>query len=166
VQAIRLEQGPHYRVVNRRIEITPDLSLPDGILQVLQVREGLPVTGRLVARGKLTFQRFFRRYESLAALCRNVNQIRDELWQVYGLPNYVMTPAALEPYSVDLLSDMDRQIVESVSGLNTSLGQVCSRFLISRHMRKNYKAAKSKRRDLLKLDDQVGTMTAFSGRAE
>jgi|GEM_PF-4601533 len=167
LKALSLEPGRHYRLVERRLELPEGIPIPDGMRQILEVREGLPVTGRHVARGKLTFQRFFRRYRLLAAVCSDIRYCRDELWQVYGLPGFTLTPATEEPPpDPGRLSGSEQRIVNAASRLSTSLGCRSGIMLASRRRRNERKAAERLRRKLLSLDYQVRNITAFSGSAE
>lgn len=167
LRALRLDPGRHYRLDGQRVELQAGTLMPDGTVQLLEAREGIPVTGRILARGKLTYQRFFRRYDRLAALCTDTRYIRDELWQIYGLSSFVVTPA-----SADLLPDLcplneaDTRLVNAVSAISESLGQRCGIALASWRMRSRRKTAERLRRNLLRHDYQTGNMTAFSGRAE
>ena len=167
LRALRLEPGRHYRLVGQRVELQAGTSMSDGTVQLLEAREGIPVSGRTAARGKLTFQRFFRRYDRLAALCTDTRYIRDELWQIYGLSSFVVTPASAEPVpDLCLLSEAETRLVNAISAVSESLGQLCGIALASSRMRKRRKATERLRRNLLRHDYQAGNMTAFSGRAE
>jgi preprotein translocase subunit SecA len=167
LRALRLDPGHHYRLAGERVELPGGTSNPDGMIQLLQAREGVPVTGRPVARGKLTFQRFFRRYEGLAALCSDTRYIRDELWRIYGLSSFVVTPASAKPVpDAGLLSETETRFVNAVSAFSESLGRQSGITLASWRMHSRRKAAERLRRNLLRHDYQVGNMTAFSGRVE
>jgi preprotein translocase subunit SecA len=167
LQALRLEPGRHYRLAGQGLELPSGVSMPDGMIQLLQAREGLPVSGRAAARGKLTFQRFFRRYESLAAVCGDVHHIRDELWHIYGLPGFVVTPAASNTVADDdAPGKTEQHIVAAVSMASESLGRYTGSVLSAWRMRRRRKAAEQIRRHLLRLDNQIGNITAFSGRSE
>jgi preprotein translocase subunit SecA len=167
LRALRLDPGHHYRLVDQRVEFRTGTSMPDGMIQLLEAREGIPVSGRTVARGKLTFQRFFRRYDRLAALCTDARYIRDELWRIYGLSSFDVTSASAEPVpDLCLLGKTEKRLVNAVSACSESLGQQCGIALASRRMRSRRKAAEYLRRNLLRHDYQAGNMTAFSGRAE
>jgi hypothetical protein len=167
LRALRLEPGRHYRLEGQRVELPAGTPAPEGMVQLLEAREGVPVTGRTVARGKLTFQRFFRRYQRLAALCSDTRHIRDELWRIYGLSSFIAVPASGKPTpDLSLLSETDTRFVHAVSGISESLGRQSGNVLASWRMRRRRKAAERLRRNLLKLDNQLGNMTAFSGRAE
>ncbi|MEH6585181.1 MAG: hypothetical protein V7720_01415 [Halioglobus sp.] len=167
LQARGLSPDHHYRVADGRVELNLGSPPPDGLLQLLEAREGVPVTGRTIARGKLTFQRFFRRYEGLAALCSDTRFIRDELWQIYGLSSFVVTPATASPvFDLASLTEADERLLVTITGLNSSLGQRCRQALTTWRWRQQRKAGERLRRGLLQLDNQVGALTAFSGRPE
>jgi preprotein translocase subunit SecA len=167
LHAMGLSPGRHYRVVQQRVELARESAAPGGLLQLLQAREGVPVTGRRIVRGKLTFQRFFRRYEGLAALCGDTRLIRDELWLIYGLASFELSPAAeKQAASAIPLSEADEQLVARVARVNGLLGQQCRDLLTYLRHRRKLKAGRRLRRGLLQSDNQAGTLTAFSGRPE
>jgi len=167
LRALMLEPGRHYRLEGQGVELPAGIPTPDGLRQLLEVREGVPVTGRTVARGKLTFQRFFRRYQRLAALCSDTRYIRDELWRIYGLSSFIAVPASGKPIpDLSMLSETDTRFVHAVSGISESLGRQSGNALAFWRMRRQRKSAEHLRRNLLKLDNQLGNMTAFSGRTE
>jgi preprotein translocase subunit SecA len=84
----------HYLVRDDKIEIIdentgrvmPDRSWGEGIHQMIEVKEGCTVTGQTVPLAQMTYQRFFRRYRSLAGMTGTATEARAELWSVYRLP--------------------------------------------------------------------------------
>ncbi|MBL8698307.1 MAG: prepilin peptidase [Alphaproteobacteria bacterium] len=83
----------HYLVRDRRIEIIDeytgrvmrDRSWGEGLHQIIEAKEGCEVTGRTLPAGRMTFQRFFRRYRRLAGMTGTAREAAHELWQVYRL---------------------------------------------------------------------------------
>jgi preprotein translocase subunit SecA len=84
----------HYLVRDDRVEIIdentgrvmPDRSWGEGLHQMIEVKEGCSVTGQTVPRARMTYQRFFRRYQRLAGMTGTAREARRELWNVYRLP--------------------------------------------------------------------------------
>lgn len=84
----------HYRVGDGRVEIVEDDSgqsgidgaWNEGLRQLIEIEEGCAVTGRRVPLGRLTYQRFFRRYGRLAGITATAREAASELWSVYRLP--------------------------------------------------------------------------------
>jgi len=72
--------------------IAEDRSLGEGLHQVIEAKEGLPITGRRYTRGRITFQRFFRRYARLAGMTGTAREVAGELFAVYGLRVQVVKP--------------------------------------------------------------------------
>jgi preprotein translocase subunit SecA len=83
----------HYLVQDERIEIIdeytgrrmPDRSWEHGLHQMIEVKEGVPLTGRLDPRARISYQRFFRRYLRLAGMTGTAQEVSGELASVYGL---------------------------------------------------------------------------------
>lgn len=86
-------RGEHYVVENGQIQLvdeftgrlTPDRSLGDGIHQLVEAKEGVAITGRRVTLGRMTYQRFFRRYARMAGMTGTAREVRGEFAAVYGL---------------------------------------------------------------------------------
>ena len=84
----------HYLARDDKIEIIdentgrvmPDRSWGEGIHQMIEVKESCTVTGQTVPLAQMTYQRFFRRYRSLAGMTGTATEARTELWSVYRLP--------------------------------------------------------------------------------
>ncbi|GGO79225.1 hypothetical protein GCM10011348_12980 [Marinobacterium nitratireducens] len=167
LKALRLEPGRHYRVAEQRIEFPAGGGQGDEVRLMLEVRERLPVTGRTLIRSRLTCLRFFQRYEALAAVCDDIRPVRDELWGLYGLAGFEMTPpASVSAQDEVSLGELDARILGLASALNQSLAQRTRRSLLSRRARQRYRSEAKLRRSLLRLDSELENITAFSGRAE
>ena len=87
-------RNEHYLVRDGRIEIIdefsgrsmPDRQWADGLHQMIEAKEGCPLTRRRVTLTRLTYQRFFPRYRHLSGMTGTAAEVRNELWAVYGLP--------------------------------------------------------------------------------
>lgn len=65
--------------------IMPDRTWSDGLHQMVEVKEGLNPSEDRITLGRLTFQRFFRRYKQLSGLSGTLVEARSELKQIYDL---------------------------------------------------------------------------------
>jgi preprotein translocase subunit SecA len=63
----------------------PDRSWERGLHQLVEAKEGCPLTDSREQLGRLTYQRFFRRYLRLAGMTGTAREVSAELWSVYGL---------------------------------------------------------------------------------
>jgi preprotein translocase subunit SecA len=87
------ERGDHYLVQDGKVQIVDeytgrimaDRSWSEGLHQLVEVKEGCPVTGRRVPMARITYQRFFRRYQLLAGMTGTAREVSRELWAVYNL---------------------------------------------------------------------------------
>ncbi len=66
--------------------VMPDRSWEQGLHQLIEVKEGCPLTQRRETLAKISYQRFFRRYLRLAGMTGTAREVAGELWSVYGLP--------------------------------------------------------------------------------
>jgi preprotein translocase subunit SecA len=84
----------HYLVRDERIQIIdestgrilPDRSWEQGLHQMVEAKEGCPLTSQQTSVARMTYQRFFRRYLRLAGMTGTAREIAPELWSVYRLP--------------------------------------------------------------------------------
>ena len=84
----------HYLVQDDKVQIIdeftgrvmPDRSWEGGLHQLIEVKEGCPVTGQRETVARISYQRFFRRYLKLGGMTGTAREIRRELWAIYGLP--------------------------------------------------------------------------------
>ncbi|WGH77171.1 preprotein translocase subunit SecA [Jannaschia ovalis] len=65
--------------------VSPDRALSDGLHQLIEAKEGVEITGRREIRGRMTYQRFFRRYRRLAGMTGTAREVAAEMRAVYGL---------------------------------------------------------------------------------
>lgn len=96
-QAIAAERlfhrDEHYVVREDKVElvdeytgrIAAERTLADGLHQLIEAKEGVAVSGRRVTRGRMTYQRFFRRYRRLAGMTGTAREVAGELSTIYGL---------------------------------------------------------------------------------
>ena len=63
----------------------PDRSWERGLHQLVEAKEGCPLTDAREQLGRLTYQRFFRRYLRLGGMTGTAREVSAELWSVYGL---------------------------------------------------------------------------------
>ncbi len=64
----------------------PDRSWEGGLHQLVEAKEDCPLTPARVQLGRLTYQRFFRRYLRLGGMTGTAREVSVELRSVYGLP--------------------------------------------------------------------------------
>lgn len=65
---------------------TPDRTLPWGVQQVIEYREGLEVSSNRAVIAKQSFQNYFRRYHKLAGMSGTLREVRRELSKTYATP--------------------------------------------------------------------------------
>lgn len=63
----------------------PDRSWERGLHQLVEEKEGCPLSDSREQMGRLTYQRFFRRYLRLGGMTGTAREAGFELWSVYGL---------------------------------------------------------------------------------
>jgi len=63
----------------------PDRSWERGLHQLVEAKESCPLTDAREQLGRLTYQRFFRRYLRLGGMTGTAREVSSELWSVYGL---------------------------------------------------------------------------------
>ena len=63
----------------------PDRSWQGGLHQIIEVKEGLAVTGRKETLARITYQRFFRRYVRLSGMTGTGVELSGEFLETYGL---------------------------------------------------------------------------------
>jgi preprotein translocase subunit SecA len=65
--------------------LMPDRSWERGLHQLIEIKEGCDVTSRKETKARITYQRFFRRYLSLAGMTGTAHEVAGELWSIYRL---------------------------------------------------------------------------------
>jgi preprotein translocase subunit SecA len=84
----------HYLVRDKKVHIIDeftgrvlaDRTWEQGLHQMVEAKEELPLSSRQTSVARITYQRFFRRYLWLAGMTGTAHEVRRELWSVYGLP--------------------------------------------------------------------------------
>lgn len=66
--------------------IMPQRSWSDGLHQMVEAKEGVPITPPNETLARISFQRFFRFYQNLSGMTGTASEAKGELWQVYDLP--------------------------------------------------------------------------------
>lgn len=87
-------RGDHYLVQDGKVQIIDeytgrimaDRSWSEGLHQLVEAKEGCKVTSRKVPVARMTYQRFFRRYQRLAGMTGTAREVAREFWSVYRLP--------------------------------------------------------------------------------
>lgn len=83
----------HYLIRDEKVQIVDeytgrimgDRSWEQGLHQLIELKEGCPLTPMNTSLARITYQRFFRRYLWLAGMTGTAQEIATELWQVYRL---------------------------------------------------------------------------------
>jgi preprotein translocase subunit SecA len=65
--------------------VLPDRSWERGLHQMVEAKEGLEITPHRDSVARLTYQRFFTRYETLGGMTGTAREVAGELWAIYGL---------------------------------------------------------------------------------
>ena len=95
ISALHLyERDKHYIVREDGIQIVDeytgrvmaDRSWERGLHQMIEVKEGVEISGRNETMARISYQRFFGRYLKLAGMTGTGRELAGELWSVYGLP--------------------------------------------------------------------------------
>jgi preprotein translocase subunit SecA len=84
----------HYLVAEGRVQIVdeytgrvmPDRSWEQGLHQMIEAKEEVPLTARPETRARISYQRFFRRYLRLAGMTGTAREVAAELQAIYRLP--------------------------------------------------------------------------------
>src|SRR5262249_51043749 len=63
-----------------------DRSWNEGLHQLIEAKEGCDVTERKNPLARISYQRFFRRYQRLGGMTGTAREVRGEFWAVYRLP--------------------------------------------------------------------------------
>lgn len=88
-----LGRDVHYILSDGKVEIVdentgrimPDRTWSEGLHAMVEIKEGLPPGAERATLGRLTFQRFFRRYQRLSGLSGTLSEAGRELSATYGL---------------------------------------------------------------------------------
>ena len=88
------EKDEHYLIADDKVQIIDeftgrtmaDRSWEYGLHQMIEAKEGVPITGEREAIAKISYQAFFRRYLRLAGMTGTAAEVRSELQDIYRLP--------------------------------------------------------------------------------
>ena len=95
-----LRRDVHYVVREGRIELVdphtgralPDRSWERGLHQLVEVKEGCPLTLETESISRISYPRFFRRYARLCGMTGTAREVAGELRRVYGLRTRALAP--------------------------------------------------------------------------
>jgi preprotein translocase subunit SecA len=84
----------HYLVRDNKVHIIDeftgrvlaDRTWEQGLHQMVEAKEGCPLSNQQTSVARMTYQRFFRRYLWLAGMTGTAQEVAGEVWSVYGLP--------------------------------------------------------------------------------
>ncbi len=65
--------------------VMPDRSWEQGLHQMIEMKEGVALTGRQDTLARISYQRFFSRYQRLAGMSGTAREVAGELWADYDL---------------------------------------------------------------------------------
>ena len=65
--------------------VMADRSWERGLHQMIEAKEGCPITGQQETLARISYQRFFRRYLRVAGMTGTAREVARELWSVYRL---------------------------------------------------------------------------------
>jgi preprotein translocase subunit SecA len=74
--------------------VSADRSWDRGLHQLIELKEGCPVTPENETLARISYQQFFRRYLQLAGMTGTAREVASELWSIYEL-NTVPIPTRL-----------------------------------------------------------------------
>jgi preprotein translocase subunit SecA len=66
--------------------VMADRSWERGLHQMIEAKEGCPITGQQETLARISYQRYFRRYLRIAGMTGTAREVARELWAVYRLP--------------------------------------------------------------------------------
>jgi len=122
------DRDRHYLIRNDAVEIidqltgriAADRTWSRGLHQLVELKEGCPVTSENETLARISYQQFFRRYLRLSGATGTAREVASELWSVYGL-NSVTIPPGLpsrrrtRPSRVYVTRDQKwRAVIESI----------------------------------------------------
>ena len=88
------QRDKQYLVRNDKVQIVDeytgrvmaDRSWERGLHQMIEAKEGCPISGQQETLARISYQRFFRRYLRIAGMTGTAREVARELWAVYRLP--------------------------------------------------------------------------------
>ena len=90
----------HYVLVDGTVQIVdeftgrimPDRAWEQGLHQLIEVKEGCEMSEQRQTLSRISYQRFFKKYQMLAGMTGTAREIRRELWTTYGLTTVKIPP--------------------------------------------------------------------------
>jgi len=87
------QRDKQYLVRNDKVQIVDeytgrvmaDRSWERGLHQMIEAKEGCPISGQQETLARISYQRFFRRYLRIAGMTGTAREVARELWSVYRL---------------------------------------------------------------------------------
>lgn len=87
------QRDTHYLVKDDKVQIVDEFTgrvlegrtWERGLHQMIEAKEGVPLTSQQSTLARITYQRFFRRYLWLAGMTGTAREVAGELWSVYRL---------------------------------------------------------------------------------
>ena len=87
------QRDEHYVVLDDKVQIVdaatgrvmPDRAWEQGLHQMIECKECVPVTGRRETLARITYQRLFRRYLRLSGMTGTAIEVAAEIGRTYGL---------------------------------------------------------------------------------
>ena len=109
------ERDRDYIIKDDRVQIVDeytgrvmgDRSWERGLHQLIEAKEGCAITSRTETLARISYQRFFRRYQRLAGMTGTAREVAGELFGVYGLQVITM-PTNRKPRREKLVSKVYR----------------------------------------------------------
>jgi preprotein translocase subunit SecA len=88
------QRDEHYVVIADKVQIVdastgrvmPDRAWEQGLHQMIECKEGVPLTGRRETLARITYQRLFRRYLHLSGMTGTATEVAAEIGRTYRLP--------------------------------------------------------------------------------
>ncbi len=102
----------------------PDRSWEHGLHQMVEAKEGCPLTDAREQLGRITYQRFFRRYLRLAGMSGTAREVGSEIWSVYGLRVQripLHRPSLRQAFPTRVISSLEEKwsaVIATVKGLH------------------------------------------------
>jgi preprotein translocase subunit SecA len=88
------ERDKHYLVAEDKVVIIdehtgrlmPDRTWERGLHQLIEIKEGCPLSAPRETLASISFQNFFRHFHHLSGMTGTAQEVAGELWRVYALP--------------------------------------------------------------------------------
>ena len=126
------DRDSHYLVRDGKVIIIdentgrpmPDRNWEQGLHQLIELKEGVPITHPNETLSRLSFQRFFRHYHHLGGMTGTAGEVAGEMWSTYDLPvTRIPThrPSRLQDRGAQVLRTIEdkwSRVAERVSALH------------------------------------------------